>query len=265
MDYTGQTVVVTGASRGIGLAFVEEFFRRGAKVIGVSRGFSEDYLRPFKSSPERVQLIQADLGQSNGRKRVVDRLLRDHDVDILVNNAGVLTGNFLQQLSTDEIEQCVQVNLLATLQLTRGLLPHFLKRKKGLIVNNASVSAEFYFPGAQVYAATKAGVLQFSKSLSMELLGTGVQCLALLTPGVKTQMLKEVRELYGHFLELDFADSIPADQWVRQVFLAIEEQKSLCYPKGFTRMGLFLNRHWPRAYEKLMLKKFKGQGSAQSS
>jgi len=257
LNYQDQTIVVTGASRGIGRAFVEAFFDRGAKVICVSRQFPESYNDLFEGDPERIILLPADLGQPEERNRLIRTLLSDFDVSMLVNNAGVLTGDMLENLEPEAIEQCIQVNLIATMQLSRGLLPHFLKKNNGFILNNASVSAELYFPGAQVYAASKAGVLQFSKCLSLELKSTGVHCMALLTPGVRTQMYNDVEERYSSFIDLKSFDVIAPADWVQQVISALEKRKNLCYPKGKTRVGLLVQRYSPTLYRTIIGRNFK--------
>lgn len=261
MEFKGKTVLVTGASRGIGLAFAKKFISQGAQVLVVSRSFPEDYKNNFDSvTGNQLVLLPCDLSKKEQRESLIQKLNLEFELDVLVNNAGVLVGGELSQIESEKIDTCVQVNLLAPMQLTRGLLAKMIQRKSGLIINNASVSGEFYFPGAQVYAATKAGMVLFSKSMSMELEGSGVDCLLLMTPGVRTKMYGEVEDVFGQFMDLEFNDVISAEDWIEQVFVAIKKKHNICYPKGKTRAGLFLNRHFPKLYEKSMRNLLKAKG-----
>jgi len=255
-----QTVLITGGSRGIGWALAERFLKGGAKTLLVARSFPEDEApaKAAKDNPDLV-LLPCDLSKPVERKALCAKLLNDFDVDILVNNAGVLSGGLLQTLDPDGIETCIQVNLLASIQLSRALLPKMLEKKSGVIINNASVSAEFYFPGAQVYAASKAGLSLFTKSLAMELEGTGVRTLLLLTPGVKTKMYDDIQNRYGSFMKLDFLAAVTPEAWADRVFDSLEKEEKICYPSGKDRMGLFINRHFPSLYEKGMRSYFKGE------
>ncbi len=138
-----------------------------------------------------------------------------------------------------------------------------LKNKLGLIINNASVSGEFYFPCAQVYAATKSGLTLFTKSLQMELEGTGVNTLLLVTPGVETKMMTQLKDDYSKHLELDFLNTtITPEAWVSKIMHSISKGQRVCYPGGTTRVGLFLNRHAPKVFEKIMASKFKRNNSS---
>ena len=103
-------------------------------------------------------------------------------MDVLVNNAGLMTGGLLEEQDVDDIYAMFQVNLVALVHLTRLLLPAMLERRRGMIVNNASISGYAWFPSATTYAAAKTGVVAFSESLGRELKGTGVGVLHLVTP-----------------------------------------------------------------------------------
>ena len=92
-------------------------------------------------------------------------------MDVLVNNAGLFEGGKLEDQDAEAIDAMVQVNLTATMQLTRLALPSMLARRRGLIVNNASISGYLHLPGSTTYAATKTGVVAFSESLRRELRG----------------------------------------------------------------------------------------------
>lgn len=149
------------------------------------------------------------------------------------------------------------MNLNTPILLTRLFLPAMLKNKFGLIINNASVSGEFYFPCAQVYAATKGGLTLFTKSMQMELKGTGVNTLLLITPGIETKMMEQLKDDYSKHMELDFlSHTISPEEWVKQIMKSVDKDERVCYPGGSTRVGLFLNRHAPKVFEKIIQGKF---------
>jgi short-subunit dehydrogenase len=141
--------------------------------------------------------------------------------------------------------------------LTRAVLPGMVQRKRGKIVNNSSVSGKMFLPAANTYAASKAGVVGFSESLRQELKGTGVTVLLLITPGIKTDMFQQIEEKYGPNLDLSFVQSIPAGQWVDHMKLAFVNDDARLYPKGFSRVGVFVGHHFPEVLEKLVSAKFK--------
>jgi len=177
---------------------------------------------------------------------------------VLFNNAGLLTGDLLENLEVDKISATLNVNLNTPILLTRLFLPTMLKNKFGLIINNASVSGEFYFPCAQVYAATKGGLTLFTKSMQLELKGTGVNTLLLVTPAIETKMMEQLKEDYSKHMELDFlSQTIKPEEWVEQIMNSVAKDQRICYPAGSIRMGLFLNRHSPKMFEKIIMKKFK--------
>ncbi|MBI5506398.1 MAG: SDR family oxidoreductase [Deltaproteobacteria bacterium] len=208
-----KTALITGASAGIGreLAFV--FAEHGHDLILVAR--SSDKLEDLAGEVRRryaraVEVVAMDLGVAGAARRLYDELAsRGLQVEILVNNAGV--GAFKPFGETDcaDITQMIQLNVMATTELTRLLVPEMVERGHGRILNLASVAAFVPTPLCSVYGATKAFVLSFTEALSEELSGRGVSVSALCPGVVDTEMVRGAGETLGHpdavpsFLMLD--------------------------------------------------------------
>ena len=241
MDLSGQTVLVTGSNRGIGRAIVEELAERDVHILAGMRDPSEfapvsgrgaRETRPVRmdlSSREEIDACLGELGQTR--------------IDVLVNNAGHFTGGVLESQEVAELYETIQVNLAGVVHLTRALLPGMLARDHGKIVNNASIAAYAHFPGAAVYSATKAAVAGFSEALRRELDESDVTVLQLVTPGVETDMLAEVREAYEpHMNDTSKLDGIEPEQWARKIVAAIENDDDLLNPTGAERLAKLASR-----------------------
>ena len=178
--------VVTGASKGIGLAITKTLVGEGARVIAGSR--TSDAL----SGIDRVTAVAVDLVAPDGPARLVRRALDDHGrVDVLVNNVGAVRMRLQGFLGTsdDEFEWSMQTNFFAALRATRAALPAMLKQGAGSIVNIASVNA-FFEPDAGVldYGAAKAALVNLTKSLAQEFGPKGVRVNAISPGPVSTDL-----------------------------------------------------------------------------
>lgn len=203
-----------------------------------------------------VEVEQVDLSDIGAIDNYLNHL--NEPVDLLINNAGLLSGGLLEEQDPQHIQDTLQVNVGSLIHLTRCLLPQMLKRKSGKIVNNASVSGVMFMPCASTYAASKAGVVAFTRSLEQELKGTGVSTLLLLTPGVKTDMYDQIYDEYGGHLDLSFLTHISSKAWSDRVFQAIDEDKNECGPSSMpNKIGLWLAQHWPSAFNHFIRKGFR--------
>ncbi len=177
MELNGAVAVVTGASSGFGELTAGLLAREGASVVLAAR---------------RVERLEALAGQIEGRggralavrcdvTEIADlRALRDrvHEAfgrcDVLINNAGIPGGGRFEEVSLEQIEQVIRVNLLGVMLCTKVFLPMMLERRRGHIVNVASVAGRYATPGASVYTASKHGVVAFSEALYYELGPRGI-------------------------------------------------------------------------------------------
>jgi short-subunit dehydrogenase len=190
MNLAGRRVLVTGASRGIGEAIARCCAATGAKVALVAR--SEERLRSLAGELGGTFAV-ADLGSPDSVKGLIGRVEDDSGpIDVLVNNAGVdLAGAFVRMSSAD-LEQIYQVNLMSPAELCRQALPGMLERGRGHIVNISSLSGTAAFPGLAPYASTKAGLNQLTAGIRADLKGRPVAITLVELGPIPTEMLSNV-------------------------------------------------------------------------
>jgi 3-oxoacyl-[acyl-carrier protein] reductase len=164
-----RTVVVTGVSRGLGLAIATRIAGDGYKVIGMSRDKSEAYQKLMASVPEQVEFQPLDLSDIDRIGDIArETIKRSGPIYGLVSNAGIgLDGVLATMLQTD-IDRVFRTNLLGPIILTKHIMRSMLSKGEGRIVNVSSIVASTGFHGLSVYAATKAGLEGFTRSLSRE-------------------------------------------------------------------------------------------------
>ncbi len=244
MDLNGVTALVTGSNRGIGRAIVKELAAEplGLLLAGARTPESVDPIVPGGDGAGEVRAVAMDLSSRESIERSCAELAELERIDLLVNNAGQLTAGLLEDQDLDEIYAMFQVNLIAVAQLTRAVLPGMLKRSRGKIVNNASISGYAYFPGASTYSATKAGVVAFSESLRRELRDTGVDVLHLVTPGVETRMMDETQAIYGEHTDTGGWPLQPPEDWAEKVVKAIRDDDHVLGPGGRTALAKLASR-----------------------
>ncbi|UQU62832.1 SDR family oxidoreductase [Couchioplanes caeruleus] len=187
MRYRGTTILITGASSGIGAEFARRLGERGADLVLVARRVErlEALAAELRRDRPGIQVtcLAADLARPRPGAALLAALAgRGITVGALVNCAGLgITGPFLET-SPEALHQQVDVNVSALTDLTGTFLPGIVAHGSGALVNVASLTAYQPVPGMAVYAATKAFVLRFTEALAYELRGTGVRVLAL-SPG----------------------------------------------------------------------------------
>lgn len=186
-----ETVLITGASTGIGATYAERFAQRGHNLVLVARDKSRlDALssRLRDKYDVSIDVIQADLTQTSDLTTVEARLRDDANIGILVNNAGAAqSGSFVEQ-STDSVANLVALNTTALVRLASAIAPRLAQAGNGAIINIGSVvglAPEF---GMSVYGATKAFVLFLSQGLSLELSPKGVYVQAVLPAATRTEI-----------------------------------------------------------------------------
>ena len=171
--------IVTGASGGMGAEFTRALTERGHPVLAVGRaaGRLSELAGRLKTNGNPIETLTADLATAEGVETVIARAHALGDVELLVNNAGLSTsGHFLEQSAEREIES-IRVNVEALYRLTRAIVPGMVARKRGGILNVASIVAFQAIPYWTTYAATKAFVLSFGEGLAYELRDSGVRVL----------------------------------------------------------------------------------------
>ncbi len=194
-ELEGQVALVTGGSRGIGLAIAHELSRGGAKVAVLARNGS--VAESAAASLEGVghKGFACDVSRATDTKAIVDRIEEEvGPVDILVNNAGITKDNIFIRMKEEEWDEVMAVNLKGAFNMTRALARGMMKRRNGVILNITSVVGIVGNAGQSNYAASKAGLIGFTKSIARELAPRGIRCNAVAPGFISTDMTAELPE-----------------------------------------------------------------------
>jgi short-subunit dehydrogenase len=195
MDLAGAHVVVTGASRGIGRQLVDVLAAKGARLAVVARNGDALDLFVKQYGDEQIAAFPCDLGDPAAIAGLIGRIESDHGpIDVLVNNAGLAhTGAFVD-MTAAELRAVIDVNLIATAELCRQVLPSMVARRRGHVVNVSSIGGSLASAGVIAYCATKAGVNQFTAGLRAELKGRRVGTTLVEIGPVATEMMDHLRD-----------------------------------------------------------------------
>ncbi len=228
-ELEGKTALVTGASRGIGEAVARRLAAQGARVILAAR--SEDRLRELAAelseAGAEAQVLTLDLARPEDVPAALASLPEEwRDVDVLVNNAGVTADNLLARLSLDDWQRVLTTNLTGAFAVTKEVIRGMMRRRWGRIISISSVVGLMGNPGQANYAASKAGLVGFSKSLAREL-GSRNITVNVVAPGyIETAMTENLPEESRKALQSSIAlrrlGSVEDVAW-SVLFLASEE------------------------------------------
>lgn len=167
-ELRGRTALVTGASRGIGVYIARALAKEGMNLVLAARSTDElgRLAEELRAAGHRVLIIPADLGDRASLRALAEQAeAQAGGVDVLVNNAGVGSAMPYDKLTVGEIDQTIEVNLRAPMVLSRLLLPHMIRRRRGHIVNIASIAGLLPVNYCEPYGATKHGLVGFTRSL----------------------------------------------------------------------------------------------------
>jgi 3-oxoacyl-[acyl-carrier protein] reductase len=197
-DFQGRVAIVTGGSRGIGRAIVRDLAERGAAVV-FTYATRDDRARSVEEETatlgRQAVAVRADSADFDAVKRMVGETQeRFGRLDFLVNNAGITLNKLLMATDRKEWRQVVEVNLDGVFHFSRAAITSMMKAKRGAIVNVTSVSGVIGLPGQSAYAASKAGIIGFTKALAREVAPLGVRVNALALGFVETDMLSSLTE-----------------------------------------------------------------------
>ncbi|MFS9252421.1 3-oxoacyl-[acyl-carrier-protein] reductase [Streptococcus infantis] len=185
MKLEQKNVFITGSSRGIGLAIAHKFASLGANVVLNSRGeISEELLAEFKPYGVKVLAISGDVSDFADAKRMVDQAIEElGSVDVLVNNAGITQDTLMLKMTEEDFERVLKVNLTGAFNMTQSVLKPMIKAREGAIINMSSVVGLMGNIGQANYAASKAGLIGFTKSVAREVANRNVRVNAI-APGM---------------------------------------------------------------------------------
>jgi len=197
---SNRSVVITGGSRGIGRSCCLEFAKSGADVVFTyykSKDEAEQLVVELKKIGAKCFAFQVDVGDYNQCQQFAIKFLdKFPKIDILINNAGIIKDKALFMMQPEDWLNVINVNLNGMFNITRNFITTFMKQKQGSIINISSLSGVIGLPRQTNYAASKGGVIAFTKSLAKEVAAFNVKvnCIA---PGfIETDMLKDLKREY---------------------------------------------------------------------
>ena len=194
-----KTVLITGGSRGIGKAVAIKFAENGYQIIinYVSDKTDTEQLKKelLQAGASDILLIKADVSNSEDVKNMVKKSIEKFEkIDVLVNNAGITKDNLLMRMSEEEFDKVIQINLKGTYLVTKEVTRYMMKKKKGSIVNLASVVGVAGNAGQCNYAASKAGIIGFTKSVAKELASRNIRANAVAPGFIETDMTNVLKD-----------------------------------------------------------------------
>lgn len=194
----GKNALITGASKGIGKGIAQEMARHGANIAFTYRSSAES-ARALESELQalgvKAQGYQSDAADFEAAQELVGGVLKEFgNIDVLVNNAGITKDNLLMRMSEADFEQVLNVNLKSIFNLTKAIQRSMLKARQGSIINISSVVGIKGNPGQANYAASKAGIIGFSKSVALELGSRNIRCNVVAPGFIETEMTEKLDE-----------------------------------------------------------------------
>lgn len=194
----GKTAIVTGGSRGIGKGIVEMFAQHGANVAftySSSAEAAEILAKEASNLGVKAVAYQSNAASYEESQQLADDVLKEFgSIDILVNNAGITKDNLLMRMSEDDFDKVIEVNLKSVFNMTKAVQRTMLKQRKGSIINMSSVVGVKGNAGQANYAASKAGIIGFSKSIALELGSRDIRCNAVAPGFIETEMTDKLGE-----------------------------------------------------------------------
>ncbi len=194
----GKTVIVTGASRGIGKGIALTLAKNGANVAFTytkSVEAANNLLKEISSLGVKCKSYQSNAANFEDSKTLVENILNDFEsFDILINNAGITKDNLLMRMSEEDFDKVIEVNLKSVFNMVKACQSVFLKQRSGSIINISSIVGLKGNPGQSNYAASKAGMIGFSKSIALELGSRNIRSNVIAPGFIETEMTSELSE-----------------------------------------------------------------------
>ena len=193
----GKVALITGATRGIGKGIAEVFAKQGAQVAFTYAG-SVDKAKALEEELGKITKVksyQSDASDYDAAQKLAADVIADFGkIDILINNAGITRDNLMLRMSKDDWDTIIRVNLDSVFNLTKAVIKTMMKARNGSIINMTSVVGLKGNAGQANYAASKAGVIGFSKSIALELGSRNIRCNAIAPGFIETEMTAALDE-----------------------------------------------------------------------
>lgn len=200
----GKTAIITGASRGIGSGIARVFAENGSNVAFTYSSSVDSAIKLQDELLEhgvKVKSYKSDASDFNSSQKLITDVISDFgQIDILINNAGITKDNLLMRMGEEDFDKVIEVNLKSVFNMTKAVQRTMLKQRKGSIINMSSVVGVKGNAGQTNYAASKAGIIGFSKSVALELGSRNIRCNVIAPGFIETEMTAKL-------------DQSTVDQW----------------------------------------------------
>lgn len=194
--FKNKVALVTGASRGIGRAIAESLSLHGARVIANYNKSEREVTSLVESLQNKncaIEALRADVTDGKEVENMVDEIVKRYErIDILINNAGLKRDSFLALMSDEDWRKVIDANLNSVYYVTKWVSRIMMRQREGKIINISSLSAFKGLPGQANYAASKGGVISFTRAVARELGGFGIRVNAIAPGLIETDMLKDM-------------------------------------------------------------------------
>ena len=249
MNLSGNTILITGGSSGIGFEMAKEFVKADNKVIITGRNVER--LESVKAKLDGVVAIKSDVSQAGDIQKLFNQIEKDFpELNVLINNAGIMSTINLQdhQLSADELTRELDINLKGTIWMNDAFLPLLIKNKNAATVTVSSGLAFVPLPISPVYCATKAGLHSYTQSLREQLRNTEVKVFELAPPATETELLAGFNEE-----DMKGISSMTVEDMVADFLKGFSKDKYEICPGQASQMK-FMSRYFPAFILKQMAK-----------
>ena len=194
----GKNVIITGASRGIGKGIAEVFAKHGANVAftySSSEGPALELEKELSGMGVKAKAYKSNAASFEESEKLILQVLEDFEgIDVLINNAGITKDNLLMRMGEDDFDSVIEINLKSVFNMTKAVQRTMLKQRQGSIINMSSVVGVKGNAGQANYAASKAGMIGFTKSIALELGSRSIRCNAIAPGFIETEMTDKLDE-----------------------------------------------------------------------
>lgn len=258
MSLTNNVIWITGASSGIGEALAYELAKKKTKLILSAR--RKDELERVKGNCAKeaqpdIRILPLDLAESSTHKLASEAAIQFFGhVDILINNGGLGQNSLVAETTIDVDKKVMEINYFGTISLTKSLLPHFIKQKKGHFVNISSLTGKFGTPQRSAYAASKHALHGFFDALRAEQFKNNIK-VTMVCPGFVQTALR-FTAVTGNGAVVNKVEDVhkrmPADRCARKIINAIRKQKEEVYIGGKEVIMIYVKRFFPGLFSRII-------------